>query len=607
MIEYRLSISSLQRRILEVRMRLGDPSPDGERIAFSAWTLGSYLIRDYARHVLDLQAESNGWPVKATKLDKQTWSLGQVPGPLVVRYTVYAADLSVRGAYVDSTMAFWNGATVLARFVGREEEPCRIDVSIPSSSACGRWDMVSSLCAAHLGATSPAMRYADSYWDLIDHPVLLGELETGEFEVEGVTHRLALLGSGGAQVQRICSELQKICTWQSGLFGELPVDRYLFQAIAVTEGYGGLEHTHSTTLICKREDLLHGPDPLPLSSEHRRFLALCSHEYFHLWNVKRIRPAALIGQTLEREAYTRLLWLFEGVTSYYDELTLLRCGLVDPTTYLETLAQEITRYLRTPGRRRQTLEESSFDAWIKLYQPNENTPNAVVSYYGKGALFALLLDLETRRRSAGARSLDDFMRFLWEHYGRTGVGVPEIGIERIYAEATGLELDDLFELGLRSTEELPLREALGAFGVALTLRPARGPDDNGGAPETPPADAGKKPSAPVLGARHRVVDNQLELTQVLDGGAAQEAGLAAGDLLVAIDGQRIRADRLDRILASYSAGDQVRLIAFRRDLMMSFELRLQPPPADTCELRLIEAPQPEIATRRNSWLRGGPS
>jgi len=349
--------------------------------------------------------------------------------------------------------------------------------------------------------------------------------------------------------------------------------------------------------LCSRDDLPREGET-EVSDRYRTFLGLVSHEYFHTWNVKRIKPAAFVPYDLDRENYTTLLWAFEGITSYYDDLALVRCGLIGKKDYLELLGRSITTYLRTPGRAKQSLAESSFDAWIKYYRQDENSPNAIVSYYDKGSHVALCLDLLIRDKTRGRKSLDDVMRALWRRHGLTGVGVEEDGIERLAGEATGLKLERRFDDWLRSARELPLKALLATHGVEMELRAAESAQDKGGKP------AGSKNAAglAMLGIRARAQGDDTAVTHVLEGGAAQEAGIAAGDLLVAVEGLRPGQAGLDAALANRRAGERVRIHAFRRDELMSFEAQLKRADADTCVLTESAGARRRLLER---WLRPG--
>jgi predicted metalloprotease with PDZ domain len=419
---------------------------------------------------------------------------------------------------------------------------------------------------------------------------------------------MAITGRHRADEARLRQDLARVCEQHAALFGELPVDRYLFLTTVVGEGYGGLEHRFSSSLLCSRDDLPKPGEQAP-SEAYRRLLGLCSHEYFHLWHVKRIRPQALLEGGLDTEVHTRLLWAFEGITSYYDELALVRAGVIDGSAYLQLLAETITRVLRTPGRLVQTLAESSFDAWTKFYKQDENAPNAIVSYYGKGALVALALDFTIRRDTQGARSLDDLMRALWVRHGRTGLGVSERGVERLAAEVTGLDLDDFFEQALDSTEDLDLRGLLLTVGVEMHLRPAKGPKDLGGWVERFDADPKVQGETLSLAVRLRPGGPEAVIQHVLSGGAGERAGLAPGDTVVAVDGLRATAENFERLVAQSAdasegqVGGDLRLHVFRRDELLELRARPLPAAADTCELRWAAPVPADVARARSLWLQ----
>ncbi|MBI3607624.1 MAG: M61 family metallopeptidase [Nitrospirae bacterium] len=604
-LQYRITPRLPSAHLFEVQCTVAHPDPAGQRVSLPAWTPGSYLIRDFARHVVRLSASSRERPVSVSKLDKDTWRCAPCEGPLVIRCEVYAWDRSVRGAHLDDTHGFFNGTSVFLMVHGQTDRACRVEILPPAGDAVRRWRVGTAMTRDGAAPYGFGTYRADNYEELADHPVEMGEFALATFEAGGVPHDIVLTGRHHADLDRLRADLHTLCSHHIGFFGAPPpMDRYVFLITAVGEGYGGLEHRASTSLLCSRNDLPR-PREKGVSDGYRTFLGLASHEYFHTWNVKRITPHVFRPYDLEREAYTRLLWAFEGITSYYDTLALVRSGLISPESYLDLLGQTITRLLRSGGRLKQTLEESSFDAWIKFYKPDENTPNAVVSYYTKGALVALALDLTIRRDTRGARSLDDVMRALWERHGKTRVGVPEDGVERLAHEVSGLDLRLFFDRALRSTDELALDELLSHFGIRSTLRPAESATDKGGKP------AGKPESAlaerPVLGVRLGEDGHEAALTHVLEGGAAQMAGLAAGDLIVAVDGIRATRANLDALIGRLTVGATIRLHAFRRDELMEFTATLQPPPADTCVLALRGDVDDATRARLEAWVRGGPA
>jgi predicted metalloprotease with PDZ domain len=581
-------------------MTIPAPSPVGQVLSMPAWIPGSYMIRDFAKNIVTIAAHCGGVPVKLEKLDKQTWRCEPCDAELVICYEVYAWDFSVRSAHLDTTHGYFNGTSVFLKAVGREHDNCKIEILPPSGHRYRDWRVATTLStdgATHQGFG--AYQAAD-YEEVIDHPVEMGNFSHAVFQVSGVEHEIVITGRHRADMQRLCTDLKAICETHASLYGGLPpMERYLFQVMAVGEGYGGLEHRSSTSLICKRSDL-------PVAGEekvgagYRRFLGLCSHEYFHLWNVKRIKPLVLQKADLSTEVYTRLLWAFEGITSYYDDLALVRSGRVDVEGYLQLLAETITRVVRCSGRLKQTLSDSSFDAWTKFYKQDENSPNAIISYYAKGALVALLLDLTIRQRTEGEKSLDDLMFALWEGHGRSGIGVEESGIEHLAQQVTGLDLHDFFDATLRSTAELDLERALTSVGVGYRLRPSRGPQDQGGLRQDDDKQTG--PSA-VLGIRHEMQGNDLRVTHVFDGGAAQQAGLSAGDIILAVDGIRVPVDGTDKLLYGLPPDARVSIHVFRRDELLEFELQPRPPAADTCELWLHGAADQIQLRARAGWLK----
>ena len=585
----------------EVDCHIEAPDPAGQVVSLPAWIPGSYMIRDFARHIVELHASSAGQPVAIEKLDKARWRCAAVDGPITLRYQVYAWDLSVRGAHFDQTHAFFNGTSVFLCVEG-QQRPCELDILPPSDPTLDGWRVATTLPRSDSpqGAEPWGFgRYrAADYAELIDHPVEMGNFTLATFQACGVPHHIAITGRHSADMARLCRDLSTICEHHIRLFGEpAPIDRYLFQVMVVGDGYGGLEHRNSTALICKRDDLpqvAHGE----VSDGYRQFLGLCSHEYFHTWNVKRIKPSVFSPYRLDQETYTRQLWAFEGITSYYDDLSLSRCGLIPPDSYLELLAQTITRVIRGSGRRRQSLADSSFDAWTKFYRQDENAANAIVSYYAKGAMVALALDLMIRDYSDGERSLDDLMRLLWQRYGSDPQGVPEGTIEQLASEVAGRPLDAFFAACVHGCEDPPLSKLLEAVGIAWQLHPAATPQDRGGKPADDDAAA-----SVTLGLRLAASGDDARVAAVSDDGPAQTAGIAAGDLLIALDGLRIQRSTLNAQLQRHTPGTELHLHAFRRDELMEFRPTLQAAAADTLYLEIL--PDPATRNRRSHWLTPG--
>jgi predicted metalloprotease with PDZ domain len=568
-IQYTIIPKNLAGHLFEVTVTVAAPADDGQVFALPAWIPGSYMIREFARNIVQIRAESNGKTVALTKLDKHTWRAAPVSGSLTLQYEVYAWDLSVRAAHLDQTHGFFNGTSVFLRVLGQEDLPHVVDIQRPLDAAAATWRVATAM--PELGAK----RYgfgsyiASNYDELIDHPVEMGDFALGTFKAHGVPHDIVITGRvRNLDMARLQSDLKTLCETQIAFFEprtkRAPMDRYVFLTMAVGDGYGGLEHRASTALVCNRADLptTVGPKFAEPNEGYVKFLGLCSHEYFHTWNVKRIKPAAFAPYDLQAETYTPLLWLFEGFTSYYDDLLLLRSGLITEATYLKLLGKSIGGVLRGSGRTKQSVADSSFDAWSKYYRQDENAPNAIVSYYGKGSLIALAFDLTIRAKTGGSKSLDDIMLALWQRYGHdfyptVGRGVTEAEVEALFDEVSGLKLKPMFERYVRGTDDLPLAKLYAPFGVKLT-------DE-------------RKNARPSLDASLGRDGNDCKLSQVHEGGAAHMGGLSAGDVLVAVDGLRVTGtpNNVEALLSRFKVGDKVTVHAFRRDELMTFEVTLQ--------------------------------
>jgi predicted metalloprotease with PDZ domain len=584
--------------LFAVTLTIAEPAAVGQTVALPAWIPGSYMIREFARNIVQIRAESNGRKIALKKIDKHSWQAAPCDGPLTLHYQVYAWDLSVRTAHLDQTHAFFNGTSVFLRVVGQENVAHVVDIQRPQGDAYEAWRIATALPTLKAKRGAFGSYVAANYDELIDHPVEMGNFQLLSFKAHGVPHEMAITGNvPNLDLVRLSADLKKICETQIAFFEpagskfakRAPMQRYVFLTLAVGDGYGGLEHRASTALICARADLpVKGHTEM--SDGYRTFLGLCSHEYFHTWNVKRIKPAAFAPYDLQVENYTPLLWLFEGFTSYYDDLMLLRSGLIDQQAYFKLIEKTVNGVLLGSGRHKQSVAESSFDAWVKYYRQDENAPNAIVSYYTKGSLVALALDLTIRTETKGKKSLDDVMRALWQKYGRdfyadnatSGRGVSEAAVEALFDDVTGLKLKRFFDRYVRATDDLPLAKLLAPTGIVV-------------------ADQ-RKPGKPSLGARAVHSAGDCKLANVYEGGAAHRAGLSAGDVLVAIDGIRVPA-KLETLLARYRVGDSVTIHAFRRDELLAFSVRLLADSAPQVGLNAEAKPALGVAMR-SAWLAG---
>ncbi len=602
LIQYRIYPSSPEAHIFSVTLLVKTPTASGQLLSLPAWIPGSYMIRDFARNLISITASCDGDPVTLSKLDKQTWKVAQVSGELKIQYEVYAWDLSVRGAHLDSTHGFFNGTSVFLQVVGQEDQPVLLEISRPAGNQYLAWIIGTSMPVKSVDQQGFGSYVLSNYQHLIDCPVEMGAFQELAFEVEGIPHRMLITGRCSADLDRIILDLGKICAHHAKFFGELPVKQYVFLTMVVGDGYGGLEHLDSTSLMCKREDLP-ALDMQDISKGYRGFLGLCSHEYFHLWNVQRIRPEVLKQAKLSHEVHTELLWAFEGITSYYDDLALVRSGCIEPSSYLGLLAQTVTRVMRGSGRYKQSVAESSFDAWTRFYKQDENAPNAIVSYYTKGSLVAFSLDMLLRDLTGNHFNLDDLMRLLWERYGRTDIGVPEHGLESLASEIAGSDLSAFFDQAVHGRDDVPLEKCFSSLGIGYRLRPSESQKDWGNCCVKP----GKIARQHVIGARYKQQGDYVELTHVLDAGSAQHAGLSAGDRLVAVNGLQVSASNLDGVFAQANANEKISVHAFRRDELMLFQLAPRKAPLDTCELWLL--PNDDCSSdqlkRRSQWFDPG--
>jgi len=595
MIRYLVDASATASHTFAVELRIDRPARE-QRLSLPVWIPGSYLVREFARHLSALSAEQAGRPVPLDQVDKATW-VARCTGPdeLVLRYRVYAFELSVRAAFLDADRGFFNGTGLCLRVEGREGESQRLTLA----GLAPGWQVATTLAPQKGGAAHEFV--AADYDELVDHPVELGRFWRGSFTAAGIAHEFVVAGAlpdfDGetllADTKRVCETA--VAFWH-GPGGKPPFDRYLFLLNAVDEGRGGLEHRASTALVAPRRHLPRRADrarsaraaegSVPARVEpaegYTDLLGLISHEYFHAWSVKRLKPRDFARLDYSRENYTRLLWFFEGFTSYYDDLLVRRSGLIDVAHYLQLVAKTMTAVAGTPGRELQSVAASSFDAWVKYYRGDENTPNATVSYYAKGALVALAFDLTLR--SEGRGSLDDVMSRLWA--GSEGGPIDEADIAQALEAVGGRSYAAELAAWVHGTGELPLAGLLPRFGVGVERQPAT--------------------LAQRLGVR--VSESALtgvKVTHVLRGGAGERIGLAAGDELIGVGGWRLR--RLDDALR-FAAPSGATPLCIARDQRL-LDLRFDPgllagDESGPVQLRRVDGATPEARRLGEAWISG---
>lgn len=581
MILYQVELAEPLAHRLRIRCTVTTPKQSGEQFRLPTWIPGSYLIREFARHVVDVRAEQNGLPIAVHKIDKQTWQTAalQSTEPLTLTMLVHAWDLSVRGAHVDQFHAFFNGSSVFPEVLEQGDEPCKVEIALPLDANHQPWSLFTTL----------PLNRETTYRELLDHPVEIGitsQYQVLAFDVLGTPHRMVLRGAGSFNQLRLQQDLAKICTAIITLFGgEAPFDHYDFLVTLTGDGYGGLEHKNSTALLASRDDLplCSLADNVSPGEGYARFLELCSHEYFHAWVVKRICDQSFVSSILQAEAYSSLLWFFEGFTSYYDALMLVRAGVISTECYLRLIEKTVQQVNGIPGQYRQSVAESSFDAWIKYYRPDDNTPNSVVSYYTKGSLIALSLDIILRRDGLSA---DRWLQSLWARFGLTETPLTEALLFEHIKQFAGSAVSKWLGDTVSAREPLPLTVLLADVGVVVG--------------ESQPS------TLQAFGLRVSQEQGNVRISHVIDDSRAQKSGLAAGDLLVAIDGLRVTYANLDTRLQRIPEGKPVTVLAFREDVLISLTLNepvtsLQPS-LSLYTLSFDPVTTPEQLSRRTEWL-----
>lgn len=573
----------LHAHLLRVTLTLPDPAPR-QRLSLPVWIPGSYLVREFARHVEHVEARQGGRSCSLQKVDKTSWVAQCQPGqgPLQVQARVYAFDPSVRAACLDDRRGFFNGTSLLLRAEGREQHKHRLEIAgLPPG-----WRVATAMPPVRVRAEGQGVYEAADYDELVDHPFELGPFWEGRFEACGVPHRFVVAGApANFNGDRLIEDARRICEAQIRFWhgrGRPPFERYVFMLHAVEEGYGGLEHRASTALICRRQDLPVRPAPaatgdVPTRSEgYVTLLGLISHEYFHTWNVKRLRPVELAPVDYTRENHTSLLWFFEGFTSYYDDLFLRRAGLIDVPRYLQLLARTVHAVEQTPGRHVQSVAEASFDAWTKYYRADENTPNLTVSYYTRGALVALALDLSLR---VAGRSLDEVMRLLWKRSGGGAVALTDI--MAAVREVGGVALARKLGAWVHRPGDLPLAPLWRRVGIEVLREP--------------PTVAQR------LGLRAQERDGRVHVKAVLREGAAHRAGMSAGDEWIGVNGWRIA--QLADVEAHAGTGAAEWLVA-RGQRLLTLTLPADAPQgAGAVKLRVSSRPAQAAEAIRRAWLR----
>ena len=566
MLHYQIEFDDYRQHLIHVTLRfVADPT---QVLSLPTWIPGSYLIREFSKHIESVRAyDEEGRLLEIQKFEKNKWRLFNTDHELItVEYDVYAYDLSVRGAYVDQNRLYVNPACACLGLEGQEDKAVEVELFLPDELK--HFQLATGMASKSLVKGRFTLK-AKNYAELIDAPFELAEQTRFSFEAKGIPHEFVVSGKHAMNAARMQQDIEKICATEISMFGSAPFSNYTFMTMATANSYGGLEHPNSTSLISPREDLPKANEPEEPSEDYQRFLGLCSHEYFHSWLVKFIRPENFVNYDLNKEGYTSLLWIFEGFTSYYDDLILLRSGVISQASYIKLLKTQIDRYLQNPGRFVQSVSESSFDAWVKFYRQDENSNNAGTSYYNKGCLVALCLDLGLRLRGS---SLDALMHKLYEN-AQKGIQVHERTIVELCNELTGDNWIEQINHLINTTDELPLDQLFPEFGLSYSL---------------------KNDKSLPLGLKLVEKPEGVLVQSARRDGAAAQAGLSAHDVIIAIDGLKATMKLVEKYAkqeGSYS------ILAFRRDELMSFDVK-----ASGSELTEVEL-KVEDQAKAEKWFK----
>lgn len=567
-ISYQFDFARFLEHLMDVSLTF-TADTDAPSLWLPAWIPGSYLMREFARNITAvhyrIMDDERSEVYRAIKTDKNTWQLPHAKAgqAIDVSYEVYCYDLSVRTAYFDQQRLYGNFTSLALAIEGQEQKAIEVDLIVPAAFLADKDDSrVRLACGLEaIPSQSAKLRIytlrADSYHELIDYPFEIGEQDTFDFIIQDdkhqtTSHHFYLAGKHSANMGRLQQDITQICQTYLDWLGDAPFDDYTFMTFASGQDYGGLEHINSTSLITPRRDLPGADEPKVPSADYQRFLGLCSHEYFHAWWVKTVRPDVMLDVDLRREAFTPLLWVFEGFTSYIDDFMLQASGVIDKANYLKLLTEQINRYYQTPGRAHQSVAESSFDAWIKLYRNDENTGNAGISYYNKGALVALCLDLTLLAKSDGRYRLFDVVKAFYSQAKQKDnkrIGISSADMGTVIAQFIPLaDWQDFERRYVNGVEELPMQELLAANGITVHSNTKETADK----------------SLP-WGMRCTETPTGLMVNQVRRASAAAKAGISAHDVIIALDGIRADSKQLAAVSMAQSETD---CHLFRRDELM---------------------------------------
>lgn len=573
--QYSIHFNDAARHTIDIEMLVPTEGKSEVELMMPTWTPGSYLIREYARNIEEIHATqvSDGTPLGLEKIEKNRWLVQTNAQPLImVRYRLYCREMSVRTNWVEKDWALLTGAATFLTVPAMQSRLHTVRLYLPD----GWSDVATSLKS--ISSQDAHTLEAANYDELVDSPILLGTVRLEKFDVGGVTHRIATVADEKQwDTRKAAVDAAKIIEQQQKFWGVVPYDNYVFLNVAAESG-GGLEHDNSCVLMTSRWQQ-------KKRDSYLGWLSLVSHEFFHAWNVRRLRPAVLKQYDYDREQLFDELWIAEGITSYYDDLFVVRSGLMTADEYLDRLSKTIGGMQGTPGRQVQNLVDSSRDAWIKLYRPDENSSNVRISYYVKGAVVAALLDAQIRLKTNGQRSLDDVMRRLWQDHLESGY--TQSDFNKIVTDIAGPETVSWLDTCIRTTNELDYSPLFQAYGLQFKQ------------PKTPAAD--DKPEV-YMGADASVTDGRLIIKRIQRDSPAHRAGLNVDDEWIAINNFRVGNDWNER-LSHYEPDDEIEALVSRRGKLVRIPVRLATKPTANWKLELSKEPTPEQKATLSQWLQ----
>lgn len=588
-VEYLVSIDAPQSHYVNVEVKI-TPKQAGEiELFLPVWTPGSYLVREYARNIDSVTAsDSENKSLVCAKVSKNRWKVPTAStNPITIKYRVYSNELSVRTNFVDAEFGLLNGAATYITSPQHLTDEHTVQLKLPLN-----WKQ--SVTSLEHPVNAPAHSYrAASFDELVDSPILVGNPTLHPFRVGDVEH--FLVNQGGDPYwngEAAAADAAKIVAEHQKMWGMIPYKRYHFFNL-IAESNGGLEHNSSTVLLTSRWAFRN-------DKNYKKWLGLVSHEFFHAWNVRRLRPKALTRYDYQSEVYFNELWVAEGITSYYDELALVRAGLTKPKEYLAILSKQIETLQTSPGRQKQSLIESSHDAWIKYYRPDENSTNTTINYYNKGAIAGMLLDIAIRKRTGNQKSLDDVMQLMYQRYAEKE-GYTNAEFASVASEVAGSDLSDWFQRSIYSTEELDYSEALEWLGLQFKVDGPKEGVKDGAAEVKEEADSEAKDTSIWFGATAELKDGKFSILRITENSPAFTAGLNVGDEIIGIDGFRL-SEPIDERLKQYKVGDKIDVLVSRRGKLIDLPVSLLAKPTQTWKLEMLKSPTPKQSESFSSWL-----